>query len=46
MIPSMKTTIYAVAQAFEKQPIVAKECVEDGHEIASVRLASQAEERC
>ncbi|KAJ9136669.1 Glycoside hydrolase/deacetylase [Pleurostoma richardsiae] len=31
----MKFTLYAVAQAVEKQPEVAKRCVEEGHEIAS-----------
>lgn len=34
---NMKTTIYAVAQAFEKCLPIAHACEEDGHEIASVR---------
>lgn len=31
----MKFTLYAVAQAAEKQPEVVKRCVEEGHDIAS-----------
>lgn len=31
----MKFTLYAVAQAVEKQPEVAKRCVEEGHDVAS-----------
>lgn len=31
----MKFTLYAVAQAVEKQPEVATRCVEEGHEVAS-----------
>ncbi|KAI0474184.1 polysaccharide deacetylase [Xylariaceae sp. FL0804] len=31
----MKFTLYAVAQAVEQQPEVAKRCVEEGHDVAS-----------
>lgn len=31
----MKFTLYAVAQAVEEQPEVAKRCVEEGHDVAS-----------
>lgn len=31
----MKFTLYAVAQAVEKQPEVVQRCVEEGHDIAS-----------
>lgn len=31
----MKFTFYAVAQAVEKLPEVAKRCVEEGHDVAS-----------
>ncbi|KAL2203375.1 polysaccharide deacetylase [Sarocladium strictum] len=32
---AMKFTLYAVAQAVEKQPLVVKRCVEGGHDVAS-----------
>ena len=32
---SMKFTLYAVAQAVEKQPEVVKRCVQTGHDVAS-----------
>lgn len=31
----MKFTLYAVGQAVEANPVVAKRCVEEGHEVAS-----------
>jgi len=31
----MKFTLYAVAQAVEENPDVAKRCVEEGHDVAS-----------
>ena len=31
----MKFTLYGVASAVEKNPVVAKRCVEEGHEVAS-----------
>lgn len=31
----LKFTLYAVARAVERQPEVARRCVEEGHEVAS-----------